>query len=125
MTPVAHSDSLADHSYCHRAHLRVALLVTDQQRHIARARRHDPLPSDIAIFPEPRKFFWLPLDGARHAVGIHERDTNNGELIGTLCRKRLQRAPAGDAEWLWPTCPDCWDTTTAQVGVQSRRRTSR
>lgn len=76
------------------------------------------MPSDAAMFPRPRTFFWLPLDGARHAAGIHDRDAANGELIATLCAKQITRAPVGETEWLWPTCPDCWDVTAVRVGLR-------
>jgi zinc-finger len=73
-------------------------------------------PVRAAIFPEPRSFFWLPIDGERHAARIRDREVLNGEPISTLCGQHLTRAPAGDVQWLWPTCPACWDTTAAKVG---------
>ncbi|MCA1672574.1 MAG: hypothetical protein LC799_10345 [Actinobacteria bacterium] len=75
-------------------------------------------PARAALFPEPRSFFWLPIDGKRHAAEIRDRDVLNGELIDTLCGQQLKRAPAGDAEWLWPTCPACWDATAVRVGLR-------
>jgi hypothetical protein len=78
------------------------------------------MPSDGTIFPAPRTFFWLPLDGARHAVGIAHRETNHGQPVETLCGQQPTRVPAGDTEWLWPTCSGCWDITTAQAGLRKR-----
>ena len=78
------------------------------------------MPGDGAIFPAPRTFFWLPLDGARHAINTRDRETNHGEQLATLCGQHLTRAPAGNTEWLWPTCTDCWDITTAQAGLRPR-----
>lgn len=75
-------------------------------------------PARAAIFPEPRSFFWLPIDGHRHAAEIRDREVLGGQLIGTLCGQRLKRAPAGEVQWLWPTCPACWDATTARVGLR-------
>ena len=75
-------------------------------------------PARVTLFPEPRSFFWLPIDGKRHAAEIRNRDVLNGELIGTLCGQQLKRAPAGDTEWLWPTCPACWDATAVRVGLR-------
>lgn len=83
------------------------------------------MPSDSAIFPAPRTFFWLPLNGARHAVGSTTGRPTYGEQVSTLCGQRLKRAPAGEMEWLWPTCSGCWDSTTAQAGLQKRPRAGR
>lgn len=66
-----------------------------------------------------------PVDGARHAIRIGERETNHGEQVGTLCGQHLTRAPAGDTELLWPTCLDCWDITTEQAGLKKRPRADR
>ncbi|MGH3932519.1 MAG: zinc finger protein [Pseudonocardiaceae bacterium] len=76
-------------------------------------------PASVAIFPEPRSFFWLPIEGHRHAAEIRDREVLGGELINTLCGQRLKRAPVGDVQWLWPTCPACSDTTAARVGLRS------
>lgn len=75
-------------------------------------------PARAAIFPEPRSFFWLPLDGYRHAAETRDREVPRGELIGTLCGQQLTRALAGDTEWLWPTCPRCWDANAVRVGLR-------
>jgi hypothetical protein len=60
------------------------------------------------LFPAPRSFFWLPVDGARHAFAAGCRGTLPGDSVTTLCGKSLMRAAVGDAEWLWPTCLACW-----------------
>ncbi|HKR49682.1 MAG TPA: zinc finger protein [Pseudonocardiaceae bacterium] len=76
-------------------------------------------PPKAVIFPEPRTFFWWPIDGQRHAVRIRYQDLPYGELVGTLCGKQLKRASAGDLEWLWSTCPACWTITAARVGLRA------
>jgi hypothetical protein len=76
-------------------------------------------PPGASMFPEPRSFFWLPIDGQRHAAGIRDRNLPYGELIDTLCGRRLKRAPVTDIEWLWPTCPGCWSATAARVGLRA------
>jgi len=75
-------------------------------------------PSRGEFFLAPRSFFWWPLDGQRHAANIQDRELPNGEPISTLCDQDLTRAPAGDTEWLWPTCQGCWDATAARVGLR-------
>ena len=70
------------------------------------------------IFPAPRTFFWLPLDGARHAVEARDRETANGEPVSTLCDRQLIRARVSDIDWLWPTCPACWDAAVQRVGLR-------
>jgi len=78
--------------------------------------RLDPLGD--TLFPE-RSFFWLPIDGQRHAAGIRDRDLLYGEPVNTLCDQQLKRAPVTDSDWLWPTCPDCWSVTAARVGLRA------
>ena len=75
-------------------------------------------PPEASIFPE-RSFFWWPITGNRHAVGIRDRDLPYGEPVGTLCGKRLKRAPVTDLDWLWPTCSACWSATAALVGLRA------
>ena len=77
---------------------------------------HTDPPGDI--FPAPRTFFWLPLDGARPAAGIRDRDTANGETVSTLCGAQLTRVPVSDIDWLWPTCPACRDVTAQCIGLR-------
>ncbi len=72
-----------------------------------------------AIFPEPRSFFWRPIDGERHAAEIRDRNLPSDELIGTLCGQQLKQAPVTDLEWLWPTCPACWSATATRVGLRA------
>lgn len=79
----------------------------------------DPSQPVEAIFPEPRSFFWLPVDGCRHAAEIRDREVLSGELIRTLCGQRFRRTPVGETEWLWPTCPVCWTVTAARVGLRA------
>lgn len=61
------------------------------------------------LFPAPRPFFWLPVDGGRHAIVIADRDVPPGGTVNTLCGKRLTRSAVGDTDWFWPTCVTCWD----------------
>jgi zinc-finger len=61
------------------------------------------------LFPSPRSFFWLPVEGARHAVAAGFRGTVPGDSVTTLCDKSLVRVAVSDnKEWLWPTCLACW-----------------
>lgn len=76
-------------------------------------------PPGVPLFPEPHPFFWLPIDGQRHAAENRDRDLPYGELINTLCGQQLKRIPVTDIEWLWPTCPACWTTTAASVGLRA------
>lgn len=76
-------------------------------------------PPVATFFPEPRSFFWLPIDGKRHAAGIRDRGQPYGALVTTLCEQQLKREPVTDAEWLWATCPECWAATAARVGLQA------
>ncbi len=78
-----------------------------------------PLTTGASIFPEPRSFFWRPIDGERHAAEIRDRNLPPDELIGTLCGQQLNQAPVTDLEWLWPTCPACWSATATRVGLRT------
>ncbi|MGH3717832.1 MAG: zinc finger protein [Pseudonocardiaceae bacterium] len=49
-------------------------------------------------FPHPRTFFWLPIDGKRHAADIRDRNLPSGKLITTLCGRQLTRPRVTDAE---------------------------
>ena len=61
-----------------------------------------PLTTGASIFPEPRSFFWRPIDGERHAAEIRDRNLPPDELIGTLCGQQLNQAPVTDLKWLGP-----------------------
>ncbi|MBV9162808.1 MAG: hypothetical protein JO281_14930 [Pseudonocardiales bacterium] len=76
-------------------------------------------PPGALTFPQPQSFFWLPIDGKRHAAGIRYRNLPSGKLITTLCGRQLTRARVTDTEWLWPTCPECWSAAEARVGPQA------
>ncbi|MGH3906450.1 MAG: zinc finger protein [Pseudonocardiaceae bacterium] len=62
------------------------------------------------VFPAPRRFWWLPVAGQRHAIHNHDRLTSTGEPVHALCGATQDRpAPPTDAQWLWPTCELCWN----------------
>jgi hypothetical protein len=62
------------------------------------------------IFPPPRPFWWLPVDGQRHAIQDCDRTSATGEPVRTLCGATHDRpAPPSDVQWLWRTCALCWN----------------
>lgn len=79
---------------------------------------HLDLPGASSV-PQFRSFFWLPIDGKRHAARIGDRNLPSGELITTLCGQRLTRRRASDTDWLWPSCRECWSAAEARVGLQA------
>jgi hypothetical protein len=68
-----------------------------------------------------RPFVWFPLAGQRHAIHRRDRSMPRGSPLRTLCGATHPRSPAGDVEWLWPTCEPCWDEACKIVGVRPRR----
>jgi hypothetical protein len=62
----------------------------------------------VFVFPGPRPFFWLPVDGHRHAITARDRDVPVGSLISALCGVSPARQPVAEVEWFWPTCMTCW-----------------
>lgn len=74
------------------------------------------IDSPEGIFPAPRPFFWLPVDGARHAIVLRDKDVPYGEPVGALCGAQLTRAPVDDNDWFWPSCPVCWDAAASLAG---------
>lgn len=75
-------------------------------------------PPGVAIFPQSRSFFWLPIDGKRHAARIRDQHLSSGKLITTLCGQQLMRTRVTDAEWLWPCCLECWAAAEIRVKLQ-------
>lgn len=77
------------------------------------------LRTPAEIFPPPRMFWWLPVDGQRHAIHDCDRHTSTGEPVHTLCGATYDRpAPPTDAQWLCSTCHCCWNE--ARESVQPR-----
>lgn len=68
--------------------------------------------------PQPRMFFWVPLDGKRHAADIQDKHRPTGTPIATFCGQELPRVRETDVEWLWPTCLECWSIVEADVEPQ-------
>jgi hypothetical protein len=68
-----------------------------------------------------RPFAWYPLAGQRHAIHKQDRTARPGAPIHCLCGATHPHSPAGDAEWLWPTCLPCWEQTCIIVGIHLRR----
>lgn len=76
-------------------------------------------PGASGIFPPPRPFWWLPVDGQRHAIQTRDRTTATGEPVHALCGTTHPRpAPPTDAQWLWQTCELCWDEACKIVAAQ-------
>lgn len=75
-----------------------------------------------SLFPAQRTFTWFPLAGQRHAIDQRDRTVPLGSPMRCLCEATLPRGPEGDMEWLWPTCPPCWEQTCIVVGLRSRPR---
>jgi len=75
------------------------------------------------IWQSDRPFVWYPLAGQRHAIKRHDRTAALGEPVRCLCGAAHPRRPAGDTEWLWPTCLPCWDQACIIVGSYPRRVT--
>jgi zinc finger protein len=76
-------------------------------------------PPGAPTVPRPQWFFWLPIDGQRHAARIHDRHLPSGKLITTLCGRQLTRIRVTDTEWLWPSCLECWSAAEARVGLRA------
>ncbi|MGH3947646.1 MAG: zinc finger protein [Pseudonocardiaceae bacterium] len=66
---------------------------------------------------ESHPFTWFPLAGLRHAINRQDRRVPLGQPMHCLCGKTHPRGPDGDTEWLWPTCPDCWEQACTLVGT--------
>jgi hypothetical protein len=71
----------------------------------------------ISSYISPRTFSWFPLAGQRHAIDRRDRHVLRGIPMRCLCGVTHPRGPDGDIEWLWPTCPQCWDETCKLVGL--------
>jgi zinc-finger len=69
----------------------------------------------IPSYMSPRTFSWFPLAGQRHAIDRRDRHVLRGRPMRCLCGVTHPRGPDGDIEWLWPTCPQCWDETCKLV----------
>ncbi|MGH3941655.1 MAG: zinc finger protein [Pseudonocardiaceae bacterium] len=73
------------------------------------------------IFPAPRTFWWLPVTGQRHAIRACDSTAPTGAPLHTLCGTTVDRpVPPTDADWLWPTCEQCWTETCKIVGLRRR-----
>lgn len=66
-------------------------------------------------------FVWFPLAGQRHAIDRRDRTVRFGSLMRTLCGTAHPRGPAGDREWLWPTCDPCWDEACKILEIRPHR----
>lgn len=73
------------------------------------AASNEQTPGGESIFPPPRPFWWLSVDGQRHAIQECDRTTATGEPLHALCGAIHDRPPPpSDAQWLWRTCELCW-----------------
>lgn len=55
---------------------------------------------------------WRPFAGLRHGVP-GQRQLRIGEQWNALCGARIAIRDVGEAEWFWPTCPECWLVATS------------
>jgi hypothetical protein len=59
-------------------------------------------------------FYWLPVDGARHAISGAAGSHQVGEWADTLCEMPVQTRVATQHEWImWRTCDECWKAAHA------------
>ncbi|MBP2472568.1 hypothetical protein JOF53_001440 [Crossiella equi] len=58
---------------------------------------------------QPLVFYWMPVDGSRHAVIGPHGSHRPGEHAETLCGRPVVARTASEGEWIrWSTCDDCW-----------------
>ena len=78
--------------------------------------------STLSIAPtsytEPQSFVWFPLAGQRRAIDRQDHHVPLGAPMRCLCGGAHPRVLDGDIEWLWPTCPSCWNQTCIIVGFR-------
>ena len=68
------------------------------------------------------EFWWLPVEGLRHAIRRRDRDNPTGSSVHTLCGEIYERpAPPSELQWLWRTCEPCWTETCTMVGLLPRK----
>lgn len=73
------------------------------------------------LFPEPRKFWWLPVSGHRHAFPTSERSTGVGQEMASLCNQKFTRPePPSDMDWHANTCETCLHETCVLVGLRKK-----
>jgi hypothetical protein len=74
--------------------------------------------------PPPHPFWWLPVQGLRHAIHSQGKTAPTGALLHTLCGYSIPRPnPPSDLEWLAKTCESCWEETCILVGLRVRKTT--
>jgi hypothetical protein len=69
-------------------------------------------------YTETHPFVWMPLAGQRHAINRQDRHLPLGTPLPCLCSAIHPREAAGDREWLWPTCEQCWMEACKIVGLR-------
>jgi hypothetical protein len=59
-------------------------------------------------------FRWQPSQGGRHVIS---QDLLPGDEGTTFCGLDLlvPRQRSTKAEWLWPTCPDCYESAKSHT----------
>jgi hypothetical protein len=59
-------------------------------------------------------FYWLPVDGARHAISGATGSHQPGQSIKTLCGHETRYTDTDKHRWCtWRTCEDCWNAAHA------------
>ena len=70
-------------------------------------------------FPPPHPLWWLPVADQRHAIRKRDQAAPTGTPVHTLCGQTFDRpVPPSDAQWLWPTCKQCWVEACKIVGLR-------
>lgn len=132
--PGRQPDPLPPHVDCPRAQPRIPLVTTPPSpsetalrmpamtRIASSAKEYNTVHPDqpaATSIPQARMFFWLPADGKRHAADILYKNAPSGKLITTLCGQQLTRPRGTNAEWLWPSCMECWSLAEEDVDPQT------
>jgi hypothetical protein len=76
-------------------------------------------PPEATSFPQHPSFFWLLIDGQRHAAGIQDRILPSGTMSTTRCGRQLTRTRVTGTEWWWLGCREYWSAAEAHVTLHA------
>ncbi|MCK2243627.1 MULTISPECIES: zinc finger protein [unclassified Crossiella] len=72
--------------------------------------------------PEQLLFYWMPVDGRRHAICGAHGSHRPGQPADTLCGRQVVTRTASEREWiLWTTCDECWHIAKSAQHAGSHR----
>lgn len=72
--------------------------------------------------PEQLVFYWMPVEGRRHAIRGAHGAHHPGEQAGTLCGQEVVARAASEHEWIrWATCDECWAVAKNAQDALNRR----